>query len=142
MIYSIYIFNKEGLCLYYEEWNKKNPSQNQAEDQKLLFGMIYSLKSFLTKSSPKPLDPKTGFHCLKTSAYKLHFYETLSCLKFIILTDPNTPDLREDLKRIYSNIYVEYVIKNPLYQPNTVIKCEMFISQLNQLIRGLIHFSS
>ncbi|KYR02327.1 hypothetical protein DLAC_01158 [Tieghemostelium lacteum] len=87
--------------------------------------------------SPKPMDPKTGFHCFKTSAYKLHYYETLSCIKFIVLTDPNTPDLREELKKIYSSIFVEYVIKNPLYQPNTVVKSEMFINQLNQHIKQL-----
>ncbi|KAF2077815.1 hypothetical protein CYY_000860 [Polysphondylium violaceum] len=142
MIFNIYIFNKEGVCIYFEEWNKKKGSANTAEDQKLLFGMLYSLKAFISTSSPKPIDPKTGFHCYKTSSYKLHFYETLSGTKFIIMTDPNTPDLREDLKKIYSNIFVEYVIKNPVYQPNTAIKCDMFINHLNAYLKQTPAFNN
>lgn len=54
MIYNIYIYNKSGTCIYYEEWNRKKPSPNLGEEQKLLFGMLFSLKSFVTKTSPKP----------------------------------------------------------------------------------------
>lgn len=134
MIFNLYIYNKSGICIYYEEWNRKKPSSNLAEEQKLLFGMLFSLKSFVTKTSPKPypctivinsiewymgglslmrhrIDDKIGFHCYKTSTYKLHFYETLTNVKFIILTDPNTPDLREELKKLHSQIYVEYPCK-------------------------------
>eukprot|EP01133_Synstelium_polycarpum_P000246 gene246-299_t len=87
------------------------------------------------------LDTKTSFHCFKTTTYKLHFYETLSCVKFVILSDPNTPDLREELKKIYSSIFVEYVVKNPLYQPNSLIKCELFITQLNGLVKQIPYFN-
>ncbi|KAN0004670.1 hypothetical protein ACTFIU_001908 [Dictyostelium citrinum] len=142
MIYNIYIFNKDGICIYYEDWNKKKQSQNQAEDQKLLFGMLYSLKAFITSSSPKKIDDKTGFHCYKTSTYKLHYYETLSCIKFIIMSDPNVPDLRDDLKKIYSQIFVEYVIKNPIYKHGTTVKCDTFINQLNLYLKQMPSFSS
>ncbi|EFA86020.1 hypothetical protein PPL_01253 [Heterostelium album PN500] len=162
MIFNIFIFNKSGTCIYYEEWNRKKASPNLQEEQKLLFGMLYSLKSCLSKLSPSPyvyliftlllhyiinpqsnsMDPQTGFHCLTTSTYKLHFYETLSCVKFIVLTDPKTPDLREDLKKIYNSAFVEYVIKNPLYQLNSVIKCELFITQLNQIIKAIPYFNN
>ncbi|GAM29007.1 hypothetical protein SAMD00019534_121830, partial [Acytostelium subglobosum LB1] len=141
MIYNIYIFNKSGVCIYYEEWNRKKPSSNLAEEQKLLFGMLYSLKSFLSKSSPRPMDPSTAFHCFKTTTYKLHFYETLSSVKFIILTDPNTPDLRDELKKVYSTVFIDYVIKNPLYEPNSIIKCELFITHLNQMIKQIPYYN-
>jgi len=142
MLFNLYIFNKSGNCIYYEEWNRKKPSGNLAEEQKLMFGMLFSLKSFVTKTSPKPIDDKTGFHCYKTSTYKLHFYETPTSVKFIILSDPNTPDLREDLKKLYSQIYVEYVVKNPLYKLNDVIKCEYFIQYLQKFIKALPAYTS
>ena len=41
MIYSFYIYGRNGTCLYYEEWNRKTPSKNLVEDQKLLFGLVY-----------------------------------------------------------------------------------------------------
>ena len=42
-------------------------------------------------------------------------------LQIILVTHPRTGDLRESLKYIY-NLYVEYVVKNPLYTPGTPIK--------------------
>ncbi len=32
------------------------------------------------------------------------------------MTDPSVGDLKEELRKIYSTIFVEYVIKNPLFK--------------------------
>ena len=53
MIYSFFLFTRSGACLYHEEWNRK-PSKNREADEKLLFGLLFSLKSFIQKVSPKP----------------------------------------------------------------------------------------
>ena len=42
-------------------------------------------------------------------------------VQIILVTHPKSSDLRESLKYIY-NLYVEYVVKNPLYTPGTPIK--------------------
>ncbi len=34
--------------------------------------------------------------------------------RFVLITDPAVPSLRECLKQIYTHIYVEHVIKNPV----------------------------
>jgi hypothetical protein len=36
--------------------------------------------------------------------------------RFILVTDPSVGDLKEELRKIYSSIFVEYVIKNPLFK--------------------------
>lgn len=41
--------------------------------------------------------------------------------QLILVTHAKTSDLREALRYIY-NLYVEYVVKNPLYVPGTPIK--------------------
>lgn len=43
-------------------------------------------------------------------------------VQIVLLTDPRMGDLSEALKYIYSNIYVEYVVKNPLYTPDKPFK--------------------
>lgn len=46
-----------------------------------------------------------------------------SGLKFVLNTDENVGDLREHMHYVYSSIFVEYVTKNPLYQPGRPFKC-------------------
>lgn len=43
-------------------------------------------------------------------------------VQLILITDPRMGDLREALRFIYNNIYVEYVVKNPLYTPGEPFK--------------------
>lgn len=42
-------------------------------------------------------------------------------MQIILVTHPRTGDLRDSLKYIY-NLYVEYVVKNPLYSPGSPIR--------------------
>jgi trafficking protein particle complex subunit 1 len=42
-------------------------------------------------------------------------------MQLILITHPRTGDQRDSLKHIY-NLYVEYVVKNPLYSPGAPIK--------------------
>ncbi|GFQ07567.1 40S ribosomal protein s7 [Phtheirospermum japonicum] len=48
---------------------------------------------------------------------KLLYYDDVT---LILVTHPKTSDLRDSLKYIY-NLYVEYVVKNPLYSPGSPI---------------------
>jgi hypothetical protein len=58
-------------------------------------------------------------------------------VQLILITDPRMGDLRDALKYIYSNIYVEYVVKNPLYTPGQPFKCELFNATLDQYVKTL-----
>src|SRR4051812_43174829 len=55
-----------------------------------------------------------SFLSYRTSQYKLHYYETPSNTKFVMLTDTKAPSMRIALHQIWVNIYVEFVVKNPL----------------------------
>jgi hypothetical protein len=46
---------------------------------------------------------------------------TLQGKRFILVTDPSVGDLKEELRKIYSTIFVEYVIKNPLFKIRYVL---------------------
>uniref|UniRef100_A0A7S2AMS8 Trafficking protein particle complex subunit n=1 Tax=Octactis speculum TaxID=3111310 RepID=A0A7S2AMS8_9STRA len=116
MIYNFYIFDRRGTCLYYREWNRPYSSfsdYDAAEERKLVFGMLFSIKELVSRMSSRP--GTEGLHCLKTNNFTLHHLETASGLRFVLNTDGDTGDLRPSLRHIFSSIFVEYVIKNPLY---------------------------
>ena len=64
---------------------RKHTSMSKEEEAKLLYGMLFSLKSFSAKLSP--IDMKQGFTSYKTNVYRLSLYETPSSLKFVLNTD-------------------------------------------------------
>eukprot|EP01100_Stratorugosa_tubuloviscum_P004940 TRINITY_DN2251_c0_g1_i1.p1 TRINITY_DN2251_c0_g1~~TRINITY_DN2251_c0_g1_i1.p1 ORF type:complete len:137 (+),score=35.16 TRINITY_DN2251_c0_g1_i1:117-527(+) len=136
MIFNLYIFNRTGVCLYYCEWHRKRNCESQTEEQKLVFGLIYSLRIFASKVSPEPCET---FNFYKTSGYKLHYFETPTGLKFALLTDPNSPDMREQLRILYS-IYVRYISNNPIAKLNEPINCNQFAENLNKVIQSLGNF--
>mmetsp|Transcript_36672 Transcript_36672/g.59268 ORF Transcript_36672/g.59268 Transcript_36672/m.59268 type:complete len:142 (+) Transcript_36672:67-492(+) len=139
-VYNLYIFSRSGVCLFYEEWSRRKLDMSASEDRKLMFGLLFSMKAFVNKLSPKP--STEGFHSFRTNAFKLHYYETPSGLRFVLNTDANAGDLRETLKYIYSQIYVPIALRNPLYTPNDPITSDLFSTALQKCIRGLPAFSS
>ncbi|KAF5772294.1 putative trafficking protein particle complex subunit [Helianthus annuus] len=144
--HMMYIFNRNGVCLLYREWNRPLRTLNSNQDHKLMFGLLFSLKSLTAKMDPSsaekgnlgvPQLPGQGcsFHSFRTNTYKLSFMESPSGIKIILVTHPKASDLRDSLKYIY-NLYVEYVVKNPLYTPGTPIRSELFNTTLDQYVRG------
>lgn len=78
-----------------------------------MYGMLFSIKSFVAKISP--LDPKCGFLCYKTSKYALHYYESLTGVKFILNTDITTKNVRDLLQQLYKEVRCLFIVFLKLY---------------------------
>ncbi|KAI8991288.1 Longin-like domain-containing protein [Mycotypha africana] len=112
------------------------------EEAKLVYGVILSLRNFVRKLS----GTQDGFISYRTSAYRLHYYETPTGLKFVLNSDPATENLRYVLKQIYIQLYVEFVVKNGLMRFDDTrweirnISNELFRVAVDRFIRGLKFF--
>jgi len=98
---EFYIFGKSGACLYGHDlvakqvthYNLARPDEpvDKAviDKQKLLFGLLWSLKGFCERVSPKPLD--STFNNFSTPNYKMYVLEIPTGLKFVLITAPDSP---------------------------------------------------
>lgn len=89
---------------------KRTALEKRKDDAKLLFGVIFSLRGMVRRLG----GPNDEFISYSTGEYKMHYYETPTSLKFCMLTDLKTGNLRVVLHQIWANLYVEYVVRNPL----------------------------
>ena len=136
-VYCFYLFDRTGTCLCYREWKRPRPVQDAGDDQKNMFGMLFALRNFSIKLSP---DPNNGVpNYFITDVYALHYFETPSGLRFVLTTsnDFGSIDVVKNLREIYSDVYVEYAIKNPLYRRGTEIKSKLFLSKLDSYVKDL-----
>eukprot|EP00055_Hartaetosiga_balthica_P012573 m.61622 g.61622 ORF g.61622 m.61622 type:complete len:141 (-) comp7995_c1_seq2:180-602(-) len=137
MIYNLHLYDRSGKCLYWKEW--KRPTRKISEDEaeanrKMLYGLLFSLKRFAERLSPN--DEKT-FHSYKTGTYKLHCFETVSGMKFVLCTDKGVGNITKDLQQLFAEVYVPYVVKSPIAELNEVINSSIFDQKLDAFISKL-----
>lgn len=121
--------------------------------------MLFSLKDLASKLSPIQGE---NLHVIKTNAYTLHHFQSLSGLVFVLNTKADVPgmficilrcslindyfyfqyvrvDLFSNLQYIYANIYVEYVTKNPLYKMkmDEPLDCPIFVTKMEEYLFSL-----
>ena len=82
----------------------RSASNKAADDAKLIFGTVFSLRNMVRKLG----GDDDAFISYRTAQYKLHFYETASNLRFVMLTDTAAMSMRNVLHQIYINLWVEY----------------------------------
>jgi len=112
--------------------------KDATQDQKNTFGLLFALKNFCQKLSPT--QPGGIVKNYSTDVYSLHYFESLTGLRFVLLTSRGSGDLSGVLRDIYLNVYVDTVIRNPLYVPGKSIQSQLFLSKLDSSIKALACF--
>jgi trafficking protein particle complex subunit 4 len=79
-------------------------------------------------------DPPSGLEVLETENFRMQCFNTLTGTKFLIFTDTTQVNLDVTLRRIYE-LYGDYVMKNPFYQLEMPVRCEIFDRKLSSYIR-------
>ncbi|KAH8673808.1 Longin-like domain-containing protein [Xylariales sp. PMI_506] len=159
-VFSFYIFDRHTECIYTKLWLPPPPASpdgssqqltaagrrgaagmaaaGSKDDAKLIFGTVFSLRNMVRKLGGED----DAFISFRTGEYKLHYYETPSNLRFVMLTETGAPSMRNVLHQIYINLWVEYVVKNPLspveHKGGDGVRNEMFEMGVDKFIRGLM----
>jgi trafficking protein particle complex subunit 1 len=139
MIYEFYIFNNIGNCLFYLNLSGKVSEKKPQDTQKLIFGMLHTMKLMCRKFSPQPIvvSPFTSY---ATDSYKLHILETGSGLNLVMLTSPEMMDQTHSLKWIYSTIFCTFIVRSPFYEPKKPINSTVFKQKLEEYLQSLAKY--
>jgi hypothetical protein len=136
----LYIFDREGVCLYYREWKRtfSTFADQPDEDRKLVFSTIFAVTNWMANIGAR--EPPEGFQRIDTDAYSMHHFATPTGLHFALNTNPKCPDMHAALRQIYADLYVECALRNPLYVKGTPITCAPFVSGVDALVTALPQF--
>jgi len=63
----------------------------------------------------------------------LQCFQTRTGVKFVVTAEPGTPDMDFVLKEIYV-LYTDCALKDPFYELEMPIRCELFIQAVDNLI--------
>ncbi|KAI2563146.1 TRAPPC4 isoform 10 [Pan troglodytes] len=92
-------------------------------------GMDVNGRLFAIGSQLSPEQGSSGIEMLETDTFKLHCYQTLTGIKFVVLADPRQAGIDSLLRKIYE-IYSDFALKNPFYSLEMPIRCELFDQNL------------
>lgn len=96
-----------------------------------LASMFYPLFAIASQLSPEP--KSSGIEVLEADTFKLHCFQTLTGVKFMVVAEPNQLGMDVLLKRIYE-LYADFALKNPFYSLEMPIRCELFETNLQSLL--------
>jgi trafficking protein particle complex subunit 4 len=98
-----------------------------------LASMFYPLFAIASQLSPEP--KSSGIEILEADTFRLHCFQTLTGVKFMVVAEPTQAGLEVLLKKIYE-LYSDFALKNPFYSLEQPLRCELFDQNLNVLLES------
>ncbi|KAK9466903.1 Sybindin-like protein [Lipomyces arxii] len=132
-VYSLYILNKAAGLIYQRDFN--DGLQKLSSNDYLVFaGTFHAVHAITTRISPIP--SSSGIQVLETDTFRLQCFQTVTGTKFLLISDPRQHSPDTIVRRIYE-LYADYVLKNPFYQMEMPVRCELFDRHITTYIRSV-----
>ena len=114
-----------------------NGKEENSHSLHLLLGIASALQNLAAGMGPQSSRHFTSF---STGEYKVHIFESETGFKFLLFTSPDQRDLREELRVIYRDCFVPFVLLNPLHdrqQPVHPITCCAFVEKIKIVLSSM-----
>ena len=128
---GLFIINKSGGLIYNQDLSPSAPRLT-SNDWLRLGSTFHSLHAIAAQVAPIV---SGGIEKLETDTLKLQCFQTRTGLKFVLTAEAGTPDLDAVLHGIYE-LYADFVLKNPFYELDMPIRCELFHTNVTNFIRS------
>ncbi|XP_050385580.1 LOW QUALITY PROTEIN: uncharacterized protein LOC126802082 [Argentina anserina] len=126
-IYSLYIINKSGGLIFYKDYG--SAGRMDTNDSLRVANLWHSMHAISQQLSP--VSGCSGIELLRADTFDLHCFQSLTGTKFFVESEPGIQQMEGLLKHIYE-LYTDYVLKNPFYEMEMPIRCELFDISLTQ----------
>lgn len=83
-------------------------------------------------SDLSPYETCSCIEVIEADTFKIYSFSTPTGTKFFCITDTNATNVQKKLISAY-DIYCDYVMKNPFYTYEQVIKCDLFDQGIKNL---------
>jgi hypothetical protein len=97
-VHSFHIFDRRGKTLFTKRYIKSlgvpDDVEQLSEQRKLVFGMLFSIRELSNNLSPS--DEPGELQMVKTGSSTLYNFETVSGLRFVLYTTPETSYMSND----------------------------------------------
>ncbi|CAF1696210.1 hypothetical protein F2Q70_00007025 [Brassica cretica] len=130
-IYSLYIINKSGGLIFYKDCGTKG--RMDTNDSLRVASLWHSMHAISQQLSP--VNGCSGIELLQADTFDLHCFQSLPGTKFFVVCEPGTPHMESLLRYVYE-LYTDYVLKNPFYEIEMPIRCELFDINLTQAVQS------
>ncbi|KAK7301573.1 hypothetical protein RJT34_12440 [Clitoria ternatea] len=129
-IYSLYIINKSGGLIYYKDYG--SAGRMDTNDSLRVASLWHSMHAISQQLSP--VSGCSGIELLQADTFDLHCFQSLTGTKFFVVCEPGAQHMESLLKFVYE-LYTDYVLKNPFYEMEMPIRCELFDINLTQAVQ-------
>eukprot|EP00882_Tetradesmus_deserticola_P018461 GHRQ01019828.1.p1 GENE.GHRQ01019828.1~~GHRQ01019828.1.p1 ORF type:complete len:154 (+),score=60.80 GHRQ01019828.1:465-926(+) len=130
LIYSLYVVNKSGGLIFSRDFEPS--AKLDLNDTLRLASIWHSLHAIASQLSP--VAGCGGIELMQAESFDLHCLQAPTGTKFLLMVEPQCPQVTALLGRIYE-LYSDYVLKNPFYEVEQVIKCELFDEAVDLAVR-------
>ncbi|KAK3337067.1 Sybindin-like protein [Cercophora scortea] len=149
-VFSLIIINKAGGLVFNKMFHD-GLNKISTNDHLVLAGTFHGVHAITTRLNPvnnpgptpspatgiltRP-EPPSGLEVLESENFRLQCFNTQTGTKFLLFTDTTQANVDVTMRRIYE-LYSDYVMKNPFYQLEMPIRCDMFDRKLSSYIREI-----
>ncbi|KAK1833775.1 Sybindin-like protein [Podospora conica] len=159
-VFTLIIINKAGGLIYNKTFHEAGLNKISTNDLLVLAGTFHGVHAItarlnpiknpaaaagITAPAPNPAappgiltrpEPPSGLEVLESENFRLQCFNTMTGTKFLLFTDTAQANVDVTIRRVYE-LYADYVMKNPFYQLEMPVRCDMFDRKLMSYIREI-----
>ena len=132
-IVSTWIVNKSGGLIYHRRFDE-NAARLDTNALLRLASVWHSLHSISRKVAP--VSGCAGIESLECDTFDLYCYQTETGTKIFVTTSKGNVDATGTLRRVHS-AFCDYALKNPFYELEMPVRCELFDVELANVVRAV-----